>query len=76
MATRVAFKRTVADYARLEAPATIAIGHSEFSGDGKRLFLQWNGIGLLFNDADAIAFLQAATNVARDLGLSQHQTPD
>lgn len=71
MATRVAFKDVVHDHAKLEGSAEIAIGHTGFSGDGQRLFLQWNGQGILFDRDQARAFLKAAIRTAEELGLDQ-----
>jgi hypothetical protein len=69
MATRVAFKGVVRDHAKLEGSAEIAIGTTGFAGDGSRLFLQWNGTGILFDDADTEAFLKAAIRTAKELGV-------
>lgn len=65
--TRVEFKRLVKDHARLEGEATIAIGTTGFAGDGDRLFLQFNDVGILFSDEDAEAFLRAAARAAATL---------
>lgn len=64
MTTRVEFKSVVEDHAKLEGRAEIAIGTTGFSGDGDRLFLQFNGTGILFSDEDARAFLTAAARAA------------
>ena len=67
MATRVEFKRIVRDRAGREDAAEIAVGTTGFAGDGPRLFLQWNGTGLLFDDDDARAFLAAVARSAATL---------
>ncbi len=69
MATTVYFKRQVRDYARLEDDAGIALGTTHFSGDGLKLFVQHNGVGLLFDDETAAAFLKAAVRAADELGI-------
>ena len=76
MATRVDFKAIVADHAKLEGQAEIALGHTGFAGDGQRLFLQWNGTGILFGDSDATAFLQAAMRTVRALGIDDQTAPE
>ncbi len=48
MATTVHFHRRVHYHARLEDDAEIALGTTQFSGDGLKLFVQHNGAGLLF----------------------------
>ncbi|MEM6897701.1 MAG: hypothetical protein AAF576_09970 [Pseudomonadota bacterium] len=68
MATRVFFKRVLRDAAGLEPDAEVAIGTTGFKGDGARMFLQWNGVGLLLDAADAQAFLKAARETAEDIG--------
>lgn len=77
MATRFDFKRVVRDAAQLEDSAEIAIGTTAFSGDGDRLFLQHNGIGLLLHHNDARAFLRAAKRAADrlDLDLEDAENP-
>lgn len=67
MATRVEFKKLVKDHAGLEDEAMVALGTTGFAGDGSRLFLEFNGVGLLFSHDDAAAFLRAATRVAETL---------
>lgn len=67
MATRVEFKKRVADHARLESEATISIGTTTFAGDGERFFLNFNDVGLLFSHDDARAFLRAARRAAATL---------
>ena len=67
MATVVEFKRVIRDHAKLEGSAEVAIGTTGFAGDGPRLFLQWNGQGMLLNDDDAEAFLAAANRVRETL---------
>ena len=67
MATRVEWKRIVRDEAGLEDAAEVAIGTTGFRGDGNRLFLQWNGTGILFSHADAAAFLEAAARARKTL---------
>ena len=59
MATSVEFKRVVRDEAGLEDAAEIAIGTTGFRGDGNRLFVQWNGTGVLFSHEDANALIDA-----------------
>lgn len=68
MATRVEFKRVIRDHAGLEGSAELAIGTTGFAGDGDRLFVQWNGVGLLLEHEDAQAFLAAAARAAESLG--------
>lgn len=67
MTTRVQFKKRVADYARLEGEAVIALGTTGFAGDGDRLFLEFDGKGILFSREDAAAFLRAFGRVAKTL---------
>lgn len=67
MATHVHFKRLVKDYAKLEGEATISIGTTGFAGDGDRLFLNFNNVGILFSHDDALAFLSAAARAAETL---------
>lgn len=67
MVTHVEFKKVVKDYARLEGEATIAIGTTGFAGDGHRLFLEFNGVGILFSHEEARAFLAAAARTAETL---------
>jgi hypothetical protein len=64
MATHVEFKKRVSDHAKLEGEAVVAIGTTGFAGDGDRLFLQFNDVGLLFSHDDARAFLRAARRAA------------
>lgn len=68
MATTVDFKRHVHDFAKLEGSATISIGTTGFAGDGDRLFLNFNAVGILFSHDDAAAFLAAAARAAHRLG--------
>lgn len=68
MATHVDFKRLVADFAKLEGRATISIGTTGFAGDGDRLFLNFNDVGILFAHEDAEAFLRGAARAAKRLG--------
>jgi hypothetical protein len=75
MATRVEFKKLVRDYAKLEGEATIAIGTTGFAGDGDRLFLQFNEVGILFSHEDARAFLRAAARATRTLGFPDTEAP-
>jgi hypothetical protein len=65
--TRVEFKKLVQDHAKLEGEAVIALGTTGFSGDGDRLFLSFNDVGILFSHDDARAFLRAAVRVAATL---------
>jgi hypothetical protein len=65
--TRVEFKKLVKDFAKLEGEAIIAIGTTGFAGDGDRLFLEFNGVGILFSHDDARAFLAAASRAAETL---------
>jgi hypothetical protein len=67
MATKVFFKRRLTDAAKLEAPATVALGTTGFKGDGDRLFLQWNDTGILLDHDSARAFLEAAGKCAEIL---------
>ena len=69
MGTMVEFKRIIRDHARLEPSAEIAIGTTTFSGDGERLFLQHDGVGLLLSDDDAKAFIAAVKRAAKTLGV-------
>ncbi|MEM9438780.1 MAG: hypothetical protein AAGA15_17265 [Pseudomonadota bacterium] len=68
MATRVFFKRVLRDVAGLEGRAEVAIGTTGFKGDGQRVFLQWNGTGILLDHDDAKAFINAARETAQDIG--------
>lgn len=68
MATHVDFKRLVSDFAKLEGEATISIGTTGFAGDGDRLFLNFNDVGILFSHDDAKAFLAGAARAAERLG--------
>lgn len=68
MATVVDMKRYVEDYAKLEGGAMISIGTTGFAGDGDRLFLNFNDVGILFSHDDAEAFLVAAARAAQRLG--------
>ncbi|MEO1047791.1 MAG: hypothetical protein AAFW59_05625 [Pseudomonadota bacterium] len=68
MPTTVDFKRLVKDFAKLEGEATISIGTTGFSGDGDRLFLNFDNVGILFNHEDAEAFLMAALEAYQRLG--------
>ncbi|MEO0872951.1 MAG: hypothetical protein AAFY19_13470 [Pseudomonadota bacterium] len=68
MPTTVDFKRTVNDYAKLEGEATISIGTTGFAGDGDRLFLNFDEVGILFSHEDAEAFLKAAMAAYLRLG--------
>ncbi|MEM9852937.1 MAG: hypothetical protein AAF841_00675 [Pseudomonadota bacterium] len=70
MATRVFLKRIVDDAAGLEDRAEIAIGTTGFRGDGQRMFIQWNGVGLLLDQDTAAAFLKAARETAADIGFA------
>jgi hypothetical protein len=70
--TRVEFKKLVGDVAKLETGATIALGTTGFAGDGDRLFLEFNGVGMLFSHEDARAFLRAASRVAKTLAYDDH----
>jgi hypothetical protein len=67
MVTHVEFKKLVKDHAKLEGEATIAIGTTGFAGDGDRLFLEFNEVGILFSHEEARAFLAAAARVAETL---------
>jgi hypothetical protein len=69
VATFVDFKRVVKDHAKLEGEATLAIGTTGFAGDGDRLFLEFNTVGILFSDDDALAFLSAAVRAMTRLGV-------
>ena len=69
MATYLDFKRVVKDHAKLEAEAEIAIGTTGFAGDGDRLFVEFQGVGILFSDADARDFLSAAVRAMTRLGI-------
>ena len=68
MPTTVDFKRRVADFAKLEGEATISIGTTGFAGDGDRLFLNFDDVGILFSHEDAEAFLKAAMAAYARLG--------
>jgi hypothetical protein len=67
MVTHVEFKKLVKDYAKLEGEATMAIGTTGFAGDGDRLFVEFNGVGILFSHEEARAFLAAAARAAETL---------
>ncbi|MEO0642518.1 MAG: hypothetical protein AAFY47_03760 [Pseudomonadota bacterium] len=71
MPTTVDFKRKVADFAKLEGEATISIGTTGFAGDGDRLFLNFDDVGILFSHKDAEAFLKAAMAAYLRLGYEQ-----
>lgn len=68
--TRVEFKKRVEDFAKLEGEAIISIGTTGFAGDGDRLFLNFNDVGILFSHDDARAFLSAAARAAETLASS------
>lgn len=68
MPTTVDFKRLVKDFAKLEGEATISIGTTGFAGDGDRLFLNFDDVGILFSHEDAEAFLKAAMAACVRLG--------
>ncbi len=68
MPTTVDFKRLVKDFAKLEGEATISIGTTGFAGDGDRLFLNFDDVGILFSHDDAEAFLKAALAAYLRLG--------
>jgi len=68
MPTTVDFKRTVKDFAKLEGEAVISIGTTGFAGDGDRLFLNFDDVGILFSQEDAEAFLKAAMAAYLRLG--------
>ncbi|MEL7319259.1 MAG: hypothetical protein AAFN04_11550 [Pseudomonadota bacterium] len=68
MPTIVDFKRLVKDFAKLEGEATISIGTTGFAGDGDRLFLNFDDVGILFSHEDAEAFLKAAMAAYLRLG--------
>ena len=70
MATQVEFKRLVKDFAKLEGEATIAIGTTGFASDGARLFLEVNGVGILFSHDDVRAFLGASLRSAQTLDIA------
>ena len=72
--TRVEFKKLVDDVAKLEGSATIALETTGFAGDGDRLFLQINDVGMLFSHEDAKAFLRAASRVAKTLAYDDETT--
>jgi hypothetical protein len=76
MATVLDFKRLVKDFVKLEGEATIALGTTGFAGDGDRMFLQWNEVGLLFSHDDARAFLRAAARVAARLDDDADDRPE
>lgn len=67
MPTTVDFKRVVTDFAKLEGEARISIGTTGFAGDGDRLFLNFDDVGILFSHEDAKAFLDAAARVRERL---------
>ncbi|MEL6238010.1 MAG: hypothetical protein AAFQ90_05385 [Pseudomonadota bacterium] len=71
MPTTVDFKRKVADFAKLEGEATISMGTTGFAGDGDRLFLNFDDVGILFSHKDAEAFLKAAMVAYLRLGYEQ-----
>lgn len=71
MPTTVDFKRKVADFAKLEGEATISMGTTGFAGDGDRLFLNFDDVGILFSHKDAEAFLKAAMAAYLRLGYEQ-----
>ena len=71
MPTTVDFKRTVKDHAKLEGEAVISIGTTGFVGDGDRLFLNFNDVGMLFSHEDAEAFLKAAMAAYLRLGYDE-----
>lgn len=73
MATHVDFKRNVSDFAKLEGSARISIGTTGFAGDGDRLFLNFDDVGILFSHRDAEAFLVAAARAAKRLGYDQNE---
>lgn len=68
MPTTVDFKRLVKDFAKLEGEATISVGTTGFAGDGDRLFLNFDDVGILFGHEDAEAFLKAAMTAYLRLG--------
>ncbi|MEO1221750.1 MAG: hypothetical protein AAFY42_10440 [Pseudomonadota bacterium] len=68
MATKVDFKRTVRDHAKLEGEAQISVGTTTFTGDGDRLFLNFKEVGILFSHEDAEDFLKAAMAAYLRLG--------
>ena len=68
MPTKVDFKRTVRDHAKLEGEAVISVGTTTFTGDGDRLFLNFKDVGILFSHEDAEDFLKAAMNAYLRLG--------
>ena len=68
MPTTVDFKSLVKDYANLEGEATISVGTTGFAGDGDRLFLNFDDVGILFSHKDAEAFLEAAMAAYLRLG--------
>ena len=70
MPTKVDFKRTVRDHAKLEGEATISVGTTTFAGDGDRLFLNFKDVGILFSHEDAEDFLKAAMAAYLRLGYS------
>jgi len=70
MPTTVDFKRVVSDFAKLEGQATISVGTTGFAGDGDRLFLNFDDVGILFSHEDAKAFLDAAAEAHARLGYS------
>ena len=69
--TTVDFKRTVKDFAKLEGDAAISIGTTGFAGDGDRLFLNFDDVGILFSHEDAEAFLRAAMAAYLRLGYGE-----
>lgn len=68
MPTKVDFKRTVHDHAKLEGEAQISVGTTTFTGDGDRLFLNFKDVGILFSHEDAEDFLKAAMTAYLRLG--------
>ncbi|MEO1647603.1 MAG: hypothetical protein AAFR32_02160 [Pseudomonadota bacterium] len=68
MPTTVDFKRLVKDFAKLEGEATISVGTTGFAGDGDRLFLNFDDVGILFSHEDAEAFLKATMAAYLRLG--------
>ena len=75
MATRTDFRRTVKDHAKLEGEVRISLGTTGFAGDGNRLFINFNEVGILFSHDDASAFLAAAAEAARRLGYADDPPP-
>ena len=73
MATNVDFRRHVSDFAKLEGSARVCIGTTGFAGDGDRLFLNFDDVGILFSHGDAEAFLVAAARAAKRLGYDRDE---